>query len=166
MTDEINLNLPALDPAAVETKTGTTYPAPFRENVEAREKKVLGDALGLTQFGVNLVRLAPGVMSSQRHSHTHEDEFVYGLEGELTLITDEGEQVLGPGMVAGFPAGTGNGHHLVNRGTATAVFLVVGSRDSRDEADYPDIDLILRRRDGVAAFLQKDGTPYEEMKND
>ncbi|NQV83854.1 MAG: cupin domain-containing protein [Rhodospirillales bacterium] len=160
MTDDQKLNLPALDPKSVETKFGSTYPAPFHENVKAREKKVLGDALGLTQFGVNLIRMAPGVMSSQRHWHTHEDEFVYMLEGELILISDEGEQVIGPGMVAGFPAATGNGHHLVNRGQGTAAFLVVGSRDERDDADYPDIDMIVRRKDGARVFLHKDGTPY------
>jgi len=154
-------NLPALDPETLVVKAGTNYPAAFKPGVEARQKRVLGDTLGLTQFGVNQVRLAPGVMSSQRHWHSHEDEFVVILEGELTLITDAGEQVLAAGMTAGFPAGSGDGHHLINRTDHGAVYLEVGSRDGQDDVDYPDIDMIRRNRDGGRVFLHKDETPYE-----
>jgi len=164
MTNNKGLKLPALDPETLETKLGTTYPAQFKEGVETRQKRVIGDALGLTQYGVNLICLAPGVMSSQRHCHTHENEFVYVLEGQLTLVTDDGEQELGPGMVAGFPAATGNGHHLINRGNGDAQYLEVGSRDGDDDVDYPDIDLIRRKKDGQRAFFHKDGTPYEEVE--
>lgn len=164
MTPHTKLKFPALDPATVGAKVGTNYPAEFCENVSAREKHILGDALGLTQFGVNLTRLKPGVMSSQRHWHTHEDEFIMVVEGQLVLVTDAGEQTLGPGMVAGFPAGTGDGHHLINRADKDAVYLEVGARDGEDDADYPDIDLIRRKKDGKRIFFHKDGAPYEETK--
>ncbi|MEE8351662.1 MAG: cupin domain-containing protein [Rhodospirillales bacterium] len=164
MADGKGLKLPALDPEMVVTKTGTNYPAAFCENVWEREKRVIGDALGLTQYGVNLVRLAPGVMSSQRHWHSHEDEFIVVTEGELVLITDGEEQVLGPGIMAGFPAGTDNGHHLINRNDEDAVYLEVGSRNDDDDVDYPDIDLLRRVIDGKRAFTHKDGTPYEETE--
>jgi len=154
------LKLPALDPATIEARMGTLYPAAFAGSVKAREKLVLGNALGLTQFGVNLVRLKPGVMSSQRHWHSREDEFVMVLEGELTLVTDTGGQTLGPGKAAGFPAGSRDGHHLVNRSDRDAVYLEVGTRDPADDVDYPDIDLIRRMKDGRRAFFHKDGTPY------
>ena len=156
-----NLTSPALDPETVEVRTGSPYPDEFKEGVEGREKRRLGDALGLTTFGVNKVRLAPGVMSAQRHSHSHEDEFVYILEGELTLVTDGGEQVLGPGMAAGFPAGSGDGHCLINRTDKDAFYLEAGGRDPQDDVDYPDIDMIRRTRDGVKVFLHRDGTPSE-----
>jgi uncharacterized cupin superfamily protein len=119
---------PALDPATVAERTGSDYPEPFREAVAGRVKRVLGEPLGLTQFGVNLVTLPPGCWSSQRHWHSHEDEFVFVVAGELTLVTDAGEQVLGPGMAAGFPAGREDGHHLINRSDRPAVYLEVGSR--------------------------------------
>ncbi len=167
MTTEASLTFPAIDPETVEVGTGANYPAPFKAGVEAREKRALGDALGLGQFGVNLVRLKPGVMSSQRHWHSHEDEFVIVLEGELALVTEAGEQTLGAGMAAGFPAASGDGHQLINRSDADAVYLEVGSRDeANDDVDYPDIDMIRRTRDGQRVFLHKDGTPYEEMKSD
>jgi uncharacterized cupin superfamily protein len=158
---EATLTLPALDPETVEVRTGTTYPDVYKDGVEAREKRVIGDPLGLTQFGVNRVRLAPGVMSSQRHWHSHEDEFVIILEGELTLITDAGEQILSAGMAAGFPAASGDGHHLINRTDRDAVYLEVGGRDGQDDVDYPDIDMIRRTRDGKRVFLHKDEAPYE-----
>ncbi len=161
MTTQATLMLPALDPETVEARIGTIYPAPFKAGVEAREKRALGDALGLGQFGVNLVRLRPGVMSSQRHWHSHEDEFVIVLEGELALVTDAGEQILGPGMAAGFPAASGDGHHLINRTGRDAVYLEVGGRDeASDDVDYPDIDMIRRTRDGARIFLHNDETPY------
>lgn len=152
---------PALDPFSLEPRLGSSYPAPFRDSCGAREKRALGDPLGITQYGVNLVRLPPGALSSQRHWHTKEDEFVYVLEGEVTLVTDGGEQVLRAGMVAGFPAGKADGHHLVNRSEAWAVYLEVGSRSDEDEAHYPDIDLALVRRDGQWLFTHKNGDPWE-----
>lgn len=140
--------------------TGSTYPEPFAAECRARRKRALGDAAGLTNFGVNLVRLAPGVWSSQRHWHSAQDEFLYVLEGEVVLVTDAGEQTLTPGMAAGFPAGAGDGHHLVNRSAADAVYLEVGDRAKGDDVDYPDIDMLARWFDGVRKFVRKDGTPY------
>lgn len=150
----------ALDPATLPARTGSGYPAAFRAVVGAREKRALGDPFGLDGFGVNLVRLPPGCWSSQRHWHTLEDELVYVLEGELVLVTDAGEQTMTAGMVAGFPAGEPNGHHLVNRSDRDAVYLEVGSRIPEDETDYPDIDLVLKVRDGQQVFEHRDGTPY------
>ncbi len=116
----------------------------------------MGDAVGLTQFGVNLVRVPPGVWSSQRHWHSAEDEFVYVVEGELVLVTEGGEQVLRAGMIAGFPAGHADGHHLVNRSARDAVYLEVGTRAERDDVDYPDCDMQIRAN----GLTRKDGTPY------
>lgn len=159
--DAPRLRLPALDPATVAERRGSKYPAPFRDIVSRRSKQALGDAVGLDKFGVNLVRLDPGAWSSQRHWHTHEDEFVYVLEGELCLVTDEGEQVLGPGMSAGFPAGKANGHHFINRSNAVAVYLEVGNRDDADRTYYPDVDLEYRPSpDGGGAFVRRSGEPY------
>ena len=160
MTSQTKLNPPALDPETVEARTGTNYPDEFTAPVKDREKRALGDALGLKTFGVNLVRLRPGVMSSQRHWHSHEDEFVLVLEGELVLVTDAGEQTLGPGMAAGFPAGSGDGHHLINRTDVDAVYLEAGARTQGDEVDYPDIDMLVRFVDGERRYVHKDGTPY------
>lgn len=152
---------PALDPWTVEGRKGTSYPAPFRGAIKDREKRLLGAALGLTTFGVNLVRLPPGEISSQRHWHSRQDEFIYILEGEVVLITDAGEQVLRPGMCAGFPAGVADGHHLVNRSSAVAVYLEVGDRTPGDVGHYPDIDLEARAADGRRyVFFHKDGAPY------
>jgi uncharacterized cupin superfamily protein len=150
-----------VDPASVAPRTGSSYPKQFRQPVEKRTKRVLGDALGLTHFGVNLVELGPGAWSAQRHWHSAEDEFVYVLSGELTLVTDGGRQVLGPGMVAGFPAGTADGHHLVNAGEATAVYLEVGDRSDSDEVRYPDIDLLLTQASDGREFRHNDGRPYD-----
>lgn len=147
---------PALDPTTVEAARGTTYPPEFDAACAARAKRRVGDALGLRAFGVNLVTLPPGTASSQRHWHSRQDEFVYVVEGEATLITDAGEQTLGPGMAAGFPAGRADGHHLVNRTEADVVYLEVGDRPPNDDVDYPDIDM-LRRGD---RFVRRDGTPY------
>ena len=155
------LRSPALDPKTVQARRGSSYPAPFRAAVEDREKRPLGDALGLTQFGVNLVQLPPGCWSAQRHWHTHEDEFVYVLDGELTLVTDAGEQVLRAGMAAGFPAGTPDGHHLINRTKQPATYLEVGTRrEDLDEVDYPDIDMAVRHQGGSQMFVRKNGEPY------
>ncbi|HEY5597605.1 MAG TPA: cupin domain-containing protein [Kiloniellales bacterium] len=151
---------PALDPSTLEPRTGSSYPEPFRAAVASREKRALGDALGLTNFGVNLVRLPPGCASSQRHWHSQEDEFVYVLDGEVTLVSDTGPQVLSAGMAAGFPAGREDGHQLVNRSDRDALYLEVGDRKSDDEVIYPDVDLHLRTVDGKYQFQHKDGTPY------
>lgn len=127
-----------------------------------RVKQRLGDACGLTHFGVNLVTLGPGGQSALRHWHSHEDELVYVLSGEVTLITNEGEQVLGAGMYAGFPAGAANGHHFVNRGSAPAQYLEIGDRSPTDEAYYPDDDLMWLDTANGAIAAHKDGTPYDK----
>ena len=147
-----------IDPGSVPVLSGSRYPAPFDVPCAARRRQRLGDAAGLTDFGVNLLRLPPGAWSSQRHWHSTEDEFVYVLEGELVLVTDAGEEVLRPGDCAGFKAGIHDGHHLQNRSGREAVVLEVGSRRSDDEGDYPDIDL--KFLPGDAGFAHKDGTPY------
>ena len=149
-----------LNPGDVPVKRGSSYPAPYDEPVAAREKRALGDALGLRNFGVNLVRLKPGDWSAQRHWHTRQDEFVYVLEGELTLVTDAGERALSPGMVAGFPAGNGDGHHLINRSESDAVYLEVGDRLPGDAVDYPDIDMRVENQAERKRFTNKKGEPY------
>jgi uncharacterized cupin superfamily protein len=160
MTDHKPLRAPAIDPATAPMTRGSDYPPPFDELVAGRERRRLGDALGLKNFGVNLLRLPPGCASSQRHWHTRQDEFVYVLAGEVVLLTDGGEQTLSAGMAAGFPAGTGDGHHLVNRSAADALLLEVGDRMPGDEVDYADIDMMIRWIDGEERFLRKDGTAY------
>ncbi len=151
---------PAIDPATVPARTGSEYPPPFDAEARGRERRALGDAVGLRNFGVNLLRIGPRVVSSQRHWHSHQDEFLYVLEGEVVLVTDAGEQVLGAGMVAGFPAGVADGHCLINRSDRDALVLEVGDRNPADEVVYPDIDLEYRIADGKGAFVHKDGTPY------
>ncbi len=153
----MSLQKPALDPTTLEPVCRSGYPEPFRSRVLPRDKRALGDALGLTKVGVNLTTLPPGKESSMRHWHTREDEFVYVVAGEVVLVTDAGEQVLRAGMCAGFPAGTGDGHQLVNRSSAPATYLEVSNRDPEDGAHYSDVDLDLPRR---GPFLHKDGTPY------
>jgi uncharacterized cupin superfamily protein len=154
------LRKPALDPASVTEKGGTGYPEPYRALVAGRFRRRLGDALGLRNFGVNLTRLEPGAASAQRHWHDRQDEFVWVLEGELVLVTDAGEQVLKPGMAAGFPAGVADGHHLINRGTTDAIYLEIGDRSPGDAFYYPDIDM--KGHDGGpnAVFLHRDGSPW------
>lgn len=150
------LRRPALDPATVAPRTGSMYPEPFRSRVLPRQKRALGDALGLTKIGINLTTLGPGKESSMRHHHTHEDEFVYIVEGEVVLRTDEGEQTLTAGMCAGFPAGSNNGHQLVNRSGAPARYLEISNRDPADRAEYPDDDLeYVRGPDGKLIFSRK-----------
>ncbi len=151
---------PALDPISLEPRHGSSYPERFKTSTESRLKRKLGDALGLDKFGVNLVHLPPGAASALRHWHSHEDELVYVLEGEITLITDAGAQVLGPGMVAGFPAGRADGHHLVNQSSETAAYLEVGDRSPDDEVVYPDDDLLLASEGGERRFTDRDGEPY------
>lgn len=143
--------------------TGSGYPPPFNEICQGRSKKRLSDLFGLSQFGVNQVTLAPGAASSQRHWHEKEDEFIYILAGEATLITDEGETLLTAGMVAGFPANNGNGHQIINKSDSDVILLEVGSRSQEDVAHYPDIDLHVsgpRYNGAKAVFTHKDGTAY------
>jgi uncharacterized cupin superfamily protein len=150
------IRLPALDPATVTARTGSGYPEPFRSRVLPREKRALGDATGLTKIGINLTTLMPGKESSVRHYHTREDEFVFVLEGEVVLRTDEGEQTLVAGTCAGFPAGTTNGHQLVNRTKRPARYLEISNRDPADAAEYPDDDLRYSKApDGSAVFSRK-----------
>lgn len=151
---------PAVDPATLPVREGTNYPAALAGPCAARRKRALGDALGLSHFGVNLVELPPGTWSSLRHWHANEDEFVFVLEGEITLVTDSGEQVLGPGIAAGFPAGRADGHHLVNRGTTTAIYLEVGDRASEETVDYPDSDMRLVRRGKERTLTRRNGEPW------
>jgi uncharacterized cupin superfamily protein len=151
--------MPKINIDAAPTSVGTTYPAPYDKQCLGRRRWALGDAAGLSQFGVNLLRLAPQQWSSQRHWHLAEDEFVYVLEGEVVLVTEAGEQVMRPGDCAAFPAGIPDGHHLQNRSDAEAVVLEMGSRrPDEDAGTYPDIDLALPSRSG--GYLHKDGTPY------
>ncbi len=134
---------------------------PFVARLSAREKRVLGDVFGLTNFGVNLTRLPPGAISALRHAHTRQDELVYILEGEPTLVTNAGETRLKSGMAAGFKAGTGDAHHLVNRSDRDVVFIEVGDRTAGDEVTYPDDDLhATYGPDGKYQYRHKDGTPY------
>jgi uncharacterized cupin superfamily protein len=154
--------MPKIDKAAVPETSGSRYPAPFDEPCKKRMVQRLGDAAGLTQFGFNSVRLPPGVWSSQRHWHSHEDEFVYVLEGEVVLVTDTGDERLVAGDCAGFKAGDRNGHHFLNRSSEEAVLLVVGSRSHEDHGEYSDIDMIFTegRYDARGSYRHKDGTKY------
>jgi uncharacterized cupin superfamily protein len=146
------------NPQSVPAPRGATiYPPPFNKMVAGRTRRRIGDALGLTSFGVNLTTLEPGAYSSARHWHALEDEFVYVVEGEVVLITDAGETVLRAGMAAGFPAGSPDGHQLVNRGNRPATVLEVGDRRPGEQVTYPDIDLHLR---WTPIVTHKDGRPY------
>ena len=154
--------MPKIDLSRLSPVLGSKYPKPFDEPCRKRERRRLGDAAGLTQFGVNLMRLPPGAWSSQRHWHAHEDEFVYVLSGEVWLITDAGEEQLRAGDCAGFKAGVRDGHHLQNRSSSDAVLLEVGSRDDRDYGKYSDIDMVFNssRYSAEGVFAHKDGRPY------
>ena len=154
------LKLPAVDPAAVEETRGSVYPEPFRSRMGDRRKRRLGDACGLTKIGVNLVTLAPGAQSALRHWHTLADEFVYVLEGEVTLVSAAGEQVLRAGICAGYPAGSRDAHHLVNRGNGPARYLEIGSRIQGDNAFYPDDDLMWGEDESGTFAAHKDGRRY------
>jgi len=137
------------------------YPPQFLAKVAGREKRPLGDLFGLANFGVNLTRLAPGAASSLRHAHAKQDEFVYILEGNPTLVTNAGETRLEPGTCAGFKAGTGDAHHLVNRTPVDVVYLEVGDRTRGDSATYPDDDIqVAQDAQGNWVYSRKDGTPY------
>ena len=139
----------------------SNYPEPFASRMAGRVKQPLGDLFGLTNFGVNLTRLAPKAVSSLRHSHSKQDEFIYILQGNPVLHTDEGQTQLAPGMCAGFKAGTGNGHRLVNESTEDVVYLEAGERTPGDEGSYPDDDLKALLVEGNWQYVHKDGTPYK-----
>jgi len=146
-----------LEAMAVAAVNKCGYPEPFRSRCMPREKRKLGEAFGLKTVGINLTTLSPGKESSMRHWHTREDEFIYVLEGELTLRTDEGDRPLRAGMCVGFPGGAKNGHQVINLSAAPARYLEIGTRDDADIAHYSDVDLAL---DAAGDYFHKDGTPY------
>jgi len=156
----MSLNKPALDPQSLEPRTGSGYPEPYRSRVLPREKRQLGNALGLVKIGINQTTLPPGKESSMRHWHTHEEEFIYVLSGEVVLRTDAGEQTLTAGMCAGFPLGSSDGHQLVNRSATPAVYLEISNRDAADRAFYPDVDLQYNGANAEVMFTRKDGSRF------
>lgn len=149
-----------INPQDVPDKKTSNYPNEFKSFVVGRSKKRLGDAAGLQNFGVNLVKLEPGSCSALRHWHAKQDEFIYILEGEVTLVTNTDEQILKAGMAAGFPAGKANGHHLINRSNSVAVYLEVGDRTPEDEVTYPDDDLMAKHSPNGWVLTHKDGSAY------
>lgn len=145
--------------AALRTRP-TNYPEPFAARMAGREKRPLGDVFHLSNFGVNLTRLAPGAVSALRHAHSKQDEFVYILAGQPLLVTDQGETLLAPGKCAGFKAGSGDGHQLINRTTDDVLYLEMGDRTSGDSVTYPDDDIAaVLDKEGRWQFTHKDGTP-------
>ena len=158
----MSVKKPALDPRAVEPESRSGYPPPYAARVLPREVRRLGERLGLTRIGVNLATLLPGKESSMRHWHTHEDEFVYVLEGEVVLRTDAGEQRLTAGMCAGFAAGSRDGHQLINRSAQPVVYLEISNRHPDDAGHYsdPDVDLVWNAPHARGRFTRRDGTPY------
>jgi len=152
--------MPKIDIGKLPVDTRTGYPPPFDRVVLGRERKRLGNAIGLDQFGVNLTTLKPGAASALRHWHEQEDELIYVLEGEVVLIEEEGEVVLKPGDAAGFKANSPNGHHLVNKASRNAVFLEVGTRSKHERAHYPDVDMMAVRDDKGMHYTHKNGEPY------
>ena len=151
-----------INPQEVPSEIRTNYPDEFKPMVAGRIRQQLGNFAGLQNFGVNLVKLEPGSYSSIRHWHSHQDEFIYVLEGELTLVTDRGAEILTPGIAAGFPAGEANGHHFVNRSSVVAIYLEVGDRTPNDKVTYPDENLMTTASsDGKSRkLIRNDGTPY------
>jgi uncharacterized cupin superfamily protein len=152
--------MPKIDIDKIVLDTATRYPPPHNKAVEGRSRKRLGNAVGLTQFGVNRCTLKPGAASSQRHWHENEDEFVYMLEGEVVLCEDGGETVLKAGNSAGWKAGVANGHCLVNRSSRDAVFLEVGTRAATERAHYSEIDMMVVRDEKGARYTKKNGEPF------
>ena len=152
-----------IDVAKLTPIVGTTYPPPFDQPCRVRERTRLGDAAGLTQYGVNLLRLPPGAWSSQRHWHTGGDEFVYVLSGEVVLVTDEGEETLRAGDAAGFKAGDSNGHCLQNRSGADTRILEIGTRLTDETAYYSDIDMVAPPGGKPTPYTKRDGTPYPDL---
>jgi len=157
----IKLKPPAFDPADVAESNATGYPEPYRAAAAKRFNRRLGQHAGLKNFGVNITRIVPGGQSSYRHAHSTQDEFVYVLSGETMLETNGGTQILGPGMCAGFPAGTGDAHRFLNRTGADVLLLVVGDKSANDEVTYPDIDMQGRLGDdGKFSCTRKDGSSF------
>lgn len=154
--------MPVINIADAPVKTGSIYPKPYDAEMAGRWSIRLGDAGGLTQFGVNIVVLEPGAQSSLRHWHLNEDEFVIVTEGTCTLVDDDGRHEMTVGACAAFPAGEANGHHFINESGEEARFLVVGTRARQEVATYSDVDLRVEIGDGAARFTRKDGTPFEE----
>ena len=152
--------MPKINIAKLAVDSRTFYPAPFDRVVQGRQRQRLGNAAGLDQFGVNLTTLGPGAASALRHWHEREDELVYILEGEVVLIEDGGETLLKPGDAAGFKAGSGNGHHLVNRTQRDVVYLEIGTRCKNERVEYPDVDLVMVRDDNRARYTHKNGDAY------
>ena len=152
--------MPKIDISQITPRLGSGYPAPFKDVVAGREKYALGNAVGLTQFGVNLTRLKPGAASSVRHWHENEDELVFVLEGEIVLVEDAGETVLRPGDAAGFKAGVANGHQLVNKSARDALYLEIGTRAPTERAHYPDDDLLAEKDERGFRYLKRSGEPY------
>jgi uncharacterized cupin superfamily protein len=152
--------MPKIDIDKIKISTRAFYPPPFDKAVAGRETQRLGDAVGLTQFGVNLVRLKPGAAAGIRHWHDNEDELIFVLEGDATLVEDEGETRLGPGEAAAFKAGVPNGHSVVNKSSADVLMLVVGSRAKRERGHYPDVDLAYEFDGKTFRFLHKSGELY------
>ena len=152
---------PAFDPKDLPETSSTGYPEPYKSRVAGRHRRRLGDHAGLKNFGVNLTRLDPGAESSMRHWHAKQDEFVYVVEGEITLVTDAGRQKLGPGMAAGCPAGKADAHQLVNETDRPVDYLEIGDRTPDDSASYPDVDLAVRMVEGKWVFTRKDGSPFK-----
>ncbi len=154
-------SLLAINALDVPVRTATSfYPEPFASRMKGRQKRQLGELFGLKNLGINLTRLAPDAISSLRHAHTKQDEFVYIVQGNPTLRTNEGTLRLSPGMCVGFPGGTGNAHHLHNETADDVLYLEIGDRTSGDDVTYPDDDIQLVRRDGKGSYLRKDGSPY------
>jgi uncharacterized cupin superfamily protein len=151
---------PAIKALDAPKRDGSRYPAPFNQPCLNRTKHILGDVFGLDQFGVNLAVLQPGAWSSQRHWHEKEDEFIYVIEGNITLSDDSGDHLLRPGMCAGFKAGNGNGHCLKNLTDKPVTYLEIGSRESNEKATYSDIDMMVENSSGKYVYSKKDGTPY------
>lgn len=152
---------PALDPKDLPEQSATGYPEPYKSRVAGRHRRRLGAAAGLKNFGVNLTRLDPGAESSMRHWHARQDEFIYVLEGKVTLVTDAGRQTLVSGTAAGFPAGKADGHQLLNETDKPVVYLEIGDRTPDDGATYSDVDMAARMIDGKWVFTHKDGNPYK-----
>lgn len=150
-----------INPEDIPARTTSVYPEMFKLLMIGRSKQSLGDAAGLKNFGVNLVKLAPGSCSALRHWHTNQDEFIYVLEGEITLVTNAGEQTLKPGMAAGFPAGEADGHNLINRSNSIATYLEIGDRTPNEQVTYPDVDLLAKHSAKGWIFTHKDGSLYE-----
>src|SRR3954452_11577477 len=154
--------MPKIEISKAVVRTKGVYPQPYSTITDGREKTALGNVAGLTQFGVNLTRLKPGAASALRHWHENEDEFVYVLEGEIALIEDGLETLLKSGEAAGFKAGVSNGHHLLNKSQADAVYLEIGTRSATERAHYPDSDLVMERDARGMRFLHKSGEPYPQ----